>query len=332
MQDGILGLMSRNCFCFSPENLSKEAEHQLFCGCSEGKYTMSVTVYAQTVYDGAAHAMESCTVPWVIVQKTAPVFVSGNKHFFVSRKRHCISGVKWGGLLFSAETGVHRSVWWLPECPCLLVLFFFVIFLSPTSCSQRGSSRRDGDLTAQLCNLFEARYQNTLQLWSQDLAVAEGLGLLALMRSLTFFCYLLCSCFDSWRFVVAMACLAVWHCAAGKAASPGRCWELAADICQQVRMTPAPSCSFCSDRAYLLFSKVTQTFATSLTFFPHKAKRMLSVVLQNKAAPSQQAFSDFQGSAAANSHMGRIRENSMPIVGGTVGPPTPEAQILHSLL
>lgn len=42
--------------------------------------------------------------------------------------------------------------------------FFFVIFLSPTSCSQRGSSRRDGDLTAQLCNLFEARYQNTLQL------------------------------------------------------------------------------------------------------------------------------------------------------------------------
>lgn len=55
---------------------------------------MSVTVYAQTVYDGSAHAMESCTVPWVIVQKTAPVFVSGNKHFFVSRKRHCISGVK----------------------------------------------------------------------------------------------------------------------------------------------------------------------------------------------------------------------------------------------
>ena len=47
---------------------------------------MSVTVYAQTVYDGAAHAMESCTVPWVLVQKTAPVFVSGNKHFFVSRK------------------------------------------------------------------------------------------------------------------------------------------------------------------------------------------------------------------------------------------------------
>lgn len=169
MQVGILGPMRRNCFSFSPENLSKEEEHQLFCGCSEGKHKMSVTVYAQTVY-AAAHAMESCTVPWVIVQETAPVFISGNKHFFVSSKRHCISGVKWG-LLFSTETGMHRCVWWLPECPCLLVGSFFVIFLSPTSQSQRGSSRKDGDLMVQLCNLSEARYQNTLQLWSRDLTV-----------------------------------------------------------------------------------------------------------------------------------------------------------------
>lgn len=60
---------------------------------------------------------------------------------------------------------------WVP-----MFCWIFLIFLFPTSCSQRGSSRKDGDLMAQLCNLLEARYQNMLQLWSWDLAVAGGPG------------------------------------------------------------------------------------------------------------------------------------------------------------
>jgi len=75
-------------------------------------------MYAQAAYT-ADQAIESCAVPWMIVQKTASVCVSGNKHFFVRRKRHCISGVKWGGLLFSTETGVRHRAWWLSECRCL---------------------------------------------------------------------------------------------------------------------------------------------------------------------------------------------------------------------
>lgn len=90
-------------------------------------------MYAQVACT-ADHTMESCAVAWVIVWKTAPVCVSGNKHFFVIRKRHCISGVKWG-LLFSAETGVCCYVWWWPEHPCL---FFLCDFPFPhLPCSER---------------------------------------------------------------------------------------------------------------------------------------------------------------------------------------------------
>lgn len=78
------------------------------------------------------------------------------------------------------------------------------------------------------CDLLEARYQNTLQLWGWELAVARGLGLLPLMRSLTFSCHF-CSCFDSQRVVVAMGCGAVWQAAIGNAVSTGRREVLASE-------------------------------------------------------------------------------------------------------
>lgn len=93
---GISGLIRINCFCFSSENLSKEGEHQpdFSLVALKASTKCQVTIYAQTAYT-ADHAMESCTVPWVIVRKTVLVCcVSGNKHFFVSRKRPCVSGVK----------------------------------------------------------------------------------------------------------------------------------------------------------------------------------------------------------------------------------------------
>lgn len=85
--------------------------------------------------------------------------------------------------------------------PCLWavgvpVFGFLVTFLFPTACSQSGSRRRSGDLMVQLCDLLQARYQNRRQLRSRDLAAAGGLGLLALMRSLTFSCHFSCSCLD----------------------------------------------------------------------------------------------------------------------------------------
>lgn len=75
-----------------------------------------------------------------------------------------------------------------------------------------------------------------------------GPGLLALMRSLTFSCLFFCSCFDSQRFVVAMACLTVWQAAVGNAASTGRRSEL-------VRISWALPASFHPDRTYLPSSK-----------------------------------------------------------------------------
>lgn len=106
-----------------------------------------------------------------------------------------------------------------------------------------------------------------------------GLGLLPLMRLLTFSCHF-CSCFDSQRFVVAMACLMVWHAAVGNAASLGRHEELATLTQEQVGMSRVPSFSFRRDKAYLPLSKLMQTL-TSLPFFfpPHEVRRRLSVLL-----------------------------------------------------
>lgn len=157
-----------------------------------------------------------------------------------------------------------------------------------------------------------------------------GPGLLALMRSLTFSCLFFCSCFDSQRFVVAMACLTVWQAAVGNAASSGRRSEL-------VRISRALPASFHPDRTCLPSSKGNANITILpdfFFFFSQEARRRLSVLCWNKAAPSKQSCCDAwaQGSAAAKSHMGRIRENSMPTVWGIFGPPSPEVSFWLCML
>lgn len=140
--------MRTNWFSFSPEPPKSSRAFGCLCSaCSEGKHEMSM--YAQAAYT-ADHAMESWAVPWVIVQKTAPACLPGNKHFFVVweqaslelNEEGCCSPQR---LECFAVPGGCRSA----------RVCFFVIFLLPTSCSERGSRRKAGDLMVQLCNLPE---------------------------------------------------------------------------------------------------------------------------------------------------------------------------------
>lgn len=139
--------MRMNCFSFSPEPPKSSRAFCSLSACSEGEHKMSM--YAQAAYS-ADHAMESWAVPWVIVQQTAPACVPGNKHFFVVWEQ--------------ASLELNEEGCCSPQrLECVAVprgyrsarVCFFVIFLFPTSCSERGPRRRDGDLMVQLCNLPE---------------------------------------------------------------------------------------------------------------------------------------------------------------------------------
>lgn len=59
-------------------------------------------------------------------------------------------------------------------------------------------------------------------------------------------------------------------------------------------------------------------------------RRRLPVLQWNKAVPSQQSSCDAW--AAAESHMGRIRGNSMSAVWGTFGPPRPQVSFRLCIL
>lgn len=194
---------------------------------------------------------------------------------------------------------------------CLVVVgapgfvFLWFSFSPPPVLREDQGGGIDGDLMVQLCNLLEARYQNTLQLWSWDLAVAWGPGplssneitdlLLPLLLQLLWFTEICCGNGLPNSLASCRRNCGVYGQALGAGLGDS----------EQVRVWVwALPASFHPNRAYSPSSKGTQTLPPSLIILCSSEVRR-SVLCWNKAGPSKQSCCDAwaQGSAAAKSHM-----------------------------
>lgn len=194
---GISALMRMNWFSLSPEPPKRQQSIRLPFPCGLRRQARNVNVWSDCIYCWSCYGKLGCSMG--DCSENSPCLCPREQAFFCCLGTS-ISGVKWGGLLFTTEAGVLRCAWWLSECPCL----FFCDFPFPHLLFWARIKEEGWWPHGAVMQSARARYQNTVQLWSWDLAVAGGPGLLALMRSLTFSCHFFCSCFDSQGFVVAM--------------------------------------------------------------------------------------------------------------------------------
>lgn len=184
--------MGMNWFSFS----QKQQSILLPFLCMLWRQEQNVNVCSECIYCWSCYGKLGCSMG--DCSENSPCLCPWEQAFFCCL-RTSISGVKWGGLLFSTEAGVSLCLV-VVECPCL----FFCDFPFPHLLFWVRIKEEGWWPHGAVMQSARARYQNTLQLWSWDLAVAGGPGLLALMRSLTFSCHFFCSCLDSQGFVVAM--------------------------------------------------------------------------------------------------------------------------------